>query len=65
MGNSVATETLEVTYQEIIGLGALGGLLAGAMSVSASRERRVLRARPMVMDAVGGGRHRRSPARSG
>ena len=25
MSNNVATETLEVTYQEIIGLGALGG----------------------------------------
>ena len=36
MSNNVATETLEVTYQEIIGLGALGGLLAGAMSVSAN-----------------------------
>ena len=35
-GQRVATETLEVTYQEIIGLGALGGLLAGAMSVSAN-----------------------------
>lgn len=36
MSNSVATETLEVTYQEIIGLGALGGLLAGALSVTGS-----------------------------
>jgi len=36
MSNTVATETLEITYQEIIGLGALGGLLAGALSVSAS-----------------------------
>ncbi len=34
MSNSVATETLEITYQEIIGLGALGGLLAGAVSVA-------------------------------
>ena len=29
MGNEVATETLEVAYEEIIGLGALGGLLGG------------------------------------
>lgn len=36
MSNNVATETLEITYQEIIGLGALGGLLAGALSVTAS-----------------------------
>jgi len=36
MSNSVATETLEVAYQEIIGLGALGGLLAGALSVTGS-----------------------------
>lgn len=36
MSNNVATETLEVTYQEIIGMGALGGALAGALSVSAS-----------------------------
>ena len=36
MSNNVATETLEVTYQEIIGLGALGGLLAGALSVTAN-----------------------------
>jgi phage tail-like protein len=36
MSNNVATETLEVTYQEIIGLGAFGGALAGALSVSAS-----------------------------
>lgn len=36
MSNNVATETLECTYQEIIGLGALGGMLAGALSVSAS-----------------------------
>ena len=36
MSNSVATETLEVTYQEIIGLGALGAALSGALSVSAS-----------------------------
>ena len=36
MSNNVATETLEIVYQEIIGLGALGGMLAGVMSVSAS-----------------------------
>ena len=36
MSNSVATETLEVTYQEIIGLGALGGMLAGALTVGGS-----------------------------
>jgi phage tail-like protein len=36
MSNNVATETLELTYQEIIGLGAIGGALAGALSVSAS-----------------------------
>jgi len=36
MSNNVATETLEVTYQEIIGLGALGGMLAGALTMSAS-----------------------------
>ena len=34
MSNNVATETLEVTYQEIIGLGALGGALAGGMAAS-------------------------------
>lgn len=36
MSNNVATETLEVSYQEILGLGALGGMLAGALSLSAS-----------------------------
>jgi hypothetical protein len=36
MSNNVATETLECTYREIIGLGALGGALAGALTVSAS-----------------------------
>jgi phage tail-like protein len=36
MSNNVATETLELTYQEIIGLGALGGMLTGALSISAS-----------------------------
>ncbi len=34
LSNNVATETLEVTYQEIIGLGGLGGLLAGALTAS-------------------------------
>ena len=33
MANNVATETLEVAYQEIIGLGALGGMIAGAMQM--------------------------------
>jgi phage tail-like protein len=36
MSNNVATETLEITYQEIIGLGAIGGALAAGISVSAS-----------------------------
>jgi phage tail-like protein len=36
MSNQVATETLEVAYDSIIGLGALGGAIAGAMTVSAS-----------------------------
>ncbi len=36
MGNAIATETLEVIYQEIIGFGALGGALAGAITVSGS-----------------------------
>jgi len=36
MSNNVATETLEVCYQEILGLGALGGMLAGALSVTGS-----------------------------
>ena len=36
MSNNVATETLEIAFQEIIGLGALGGMLAGALTVSAS-----------------------------
>jgi phage tail-like protein len=36
MSNNIATETLEVTYQEIIGLGALGAALSGALSLSAS-----------------------------
>ena len=34
MSNAIATETLEVAYQEIIGLGALGGMIAGAASLS-------------------------------
>jgi phage tail-like protein len=34
LSNNVSTETLEVTYQEIIGLGGLGGLLAGALTAS-------------------------------
>ena len=36
MSNNIATETLEISYQEIIGLGAVGGVLAGALSVSAN-----------------------------
>lgn len=36
MSNNLATETLELTYQEIIGLGALGGAAAGALSASAN-----------------------------
>jgi phage tail-like protein len=38
-GNGIATETLEVAYEQIMGLGALGDLiggLAGAMNVSGS-----------------------------
>jgi phage tail-like protein len=36
MSNNVATETLEIAYQEIIGLGAIGAALSGALSISAS-----------------------------
>ena len=36
MGNAIATETLELAYEQIIGFGALGGALAGALTVSAS-----------------------------
>jgi phage tail-like protein len=36
MGNAIATETLEVIYEQIIGFGAIGGALAGAVTVSAS-----------------------------
>jgi len=36
MSNQIAMETLEVSYEQIIGLGALGGALAGALTVSAS-----------------------------
>jgi phage tail-like protein len=35
-GNQVAMETLELAYEQIIGLGALGGAIAGAMTVSAN-----------------------------
>jgi phage tail-like protein len=35
MTNNVATETLEVTYQEILGLGGLGAALAGALTGAA------------------------------
>jgi phage tail-like protein len=34
MSNAIATETLEVAYQEILGLGALGGALAGGMAAT-------------------------------
>ncbi len=34
MSNAIATETLEVAYQEILGLGALGGALAGGMAAA-------------------------------
>jgi phage tail-like protein len=34
MGNAIAMETLEVVYEQIIGFGALGGALAGAVTVS-------------------------------
>ena len=39
MGNAVSTETLEVAYEEIMGLNAMGEMLgaaAGALGVSAS-----------------------------
>jgi phage tail-like protein len=36
MGNAIATETLEVVYEQIIGFGALGGVLAGALTVTGS-----------------------------
>ena len=35
-GNQVAMETLELAYQEMIGLGGVGAALAGAMTVSAN-----------------------------
>jgi phage tail-like protein len=35
MANNIATETLELTYQEIIGFGAIGGAIAGALTASA------------------------------
>ncbi len=34
MGNAVAMETLEVIYEQIIGFGAAGGVIAGAVTVS-------------------------------
>jgi phage tail-like protein len=34
MGNAIAMETLEVVYEQIIGFGALGGAIAGAVTVS-------------------------------
>jgi phage tail-like protein len=36
MGNAIAMETLELAYEQIIGLGGLGAALAGAVTVSAS-----------------------------
>ena len=36
MGNAIATETLEVIYQEIIGFGGLGGAAAGALTAGAA-----------------------------
>ncbi len=36
MGNAIAMETLEIAYEQIIGFGALGGALAGAITVSGS-----------------------------
>lgn len=36
MGNAIATETLEVIYDQIIGFGGLGGALAAGVTVSAS-----------------------------
>jgi hypothetical protein len=35
MGNGVATETVEVAFEQIMGLGALGDLLGG-LGISAS-----------------------------
>jgi hypothetical protein len=35
-GNQIATETLELAYEEMLGLGGVGAALAGAMSLSAS-----------------------------
>jgi phage tail-like protein len=34
MGNAIAMETLEVAYEQIIGLGALGGAAATALTAS-------------------------------
>ncbi len=34
MGNAIAMETLEVVYEQIIGLGALGGAVAGALTAT-------------------------------
>jgi phage tail-like protein len=36
MGNAIAMETLEVVYEQIIGFGAVGGAIAGAVTVSGS-----------------------------
>ena len=53
MSNSVATETLEVAYQEIIGLGRHRRHAGGRPVDDGVRGHRVLEGRPMVMDAVG------------
>jgi phage tail-like protein len=36
MSNQIAMETIEIAYEDIIGLGALGGAIAGALTMSAS-----------------------------
>jgi phage tail-like protein len=36
MSNNVATETLEIAFQEILGLGSMVGALSGAVSMSVS-----------------------------
>jgi phage tail-like protein len=36
MGNAIAMETLEVVYEQIIGLGALGGAVAGALTATSA-----------------------------
>jgi phage tail-like protein len=36
MGNAIATETLEIVYEQILGFGALGGGIAAAATISGS-----------------------------